>query len=195
MDQLLTLMPRSGKYGRFNATAAFSVAAALLALLAPNLLISVSAYVHGPISYRAAAWQSHDHGVVGLPVTSEAEFKHLRLKQKSSDLRTLVLGSSRIMGLDSGVLGSKSYNLSLSSNSAAVALAQAQIVLEFLPNLQTIYFSVDWAIGDIFYPYPIPSLAFTKTPPLNLDQIVKLVRESISMRRLSMLLGVFWDDP
>src|SRR4051812_9528166 len=95
MDQLLTLMPCSGKYGRFNVTAAFSVAAALLALLAPNLLISVSAYVHGPISYRAAAWQSHDHGVVGPPLTSEAEFKHLRLNQTSSDLRTLVLGSSR----------------------------------------------------------------------------------------------------
>src|SRR4051812_26750178 len=100
MDQSVALMPGYGKYGRFNVTAAFSAAAALLALLAPNLLISVSTYVHGPIPYRAAAWQSRDHGVVGLPVTSEAEFKHLRLMQKSNDLGTVVLGSSRVMGLD-----------------------------------------------------------------------------------------------
>lgn len=183
------------KYVGFNLTALFSAAVVLLAFSLPNILILLSPHIHGSIAHRAAAWQAREHGIVALPVRSEAEFKHLRLAQKSSDLEILVLGSSRIMGLDSEALGLRSYNLSISSNNVAVAIAQAQSALEISASIHTVYFSLDWAIGDVFYPFPIPPLIFTKSDTLILDEILRLMRESISTRRLRMLIDLFWDDP
>jgi hypothetical protein len=172
-----------------------SVTALMLGVIATtNTIVALSPFIYGSPAVRAAAWQRESGGVAAVAPSEEYEFKSIVFAERASTLRTMVVGSSRVMTLGSTVTGPNSYNSAISSNALALAISQGRHALTIAPHLQTIYVSIDWAIGDVFYALPIPQHFIVQQQAIAAHDIITALKDSIALPRVAGLLGPLISD-
>jgi hypothetical protein len=149
-----------------------------------NTFISLSPIFYGPPAVRAEEWQRRHHGGVDLTLAEEGTFKLLRMADSAETLRTVVLGSSHSMAITSDLVGQHSYNLAVDGNDLATQIAQGRYVASIAPRLRTVYFSLDWARGDVFASTPIPTLTAAQSTAVTLADVGAAAKDSLALPRV-----------
>lgn len=127
----------------------------LSVILALNLALGERALGSLEALQKASAWQQATRGVTyAPPVTHSRPFKALRLADRAVDINTLVLGASSLMGVTEAMFpaGMRAYNFSLTANSTAAVISEAEYVERHVKNVRHFLIGLDWAIGVLFQP-------------------------------------------
>jgi len=145
---------------------------------------------------QASDWQQSTRGVVNVAGPDRhLFFKTLRLNDRLTDIDTIVLGSSTMMGVSQQTLPASvhAYNFSTDSNPLSAAIAEANYIVERLPNIRRLIVPVDWAAGFVYQPYQTGAADLTvesaraaagARPPISAAQ---RVREAMSYPRIVTL--------
>lgn len=133
--------------------------AALGVILALNLALGQRALGSVETLKKASAWQQASRGITyAPPVTNSRPFKALRLADRvttAPEINTLVLGASSLMGVTGNLFpaGMHAYNFSLTANSTAAVIAEAEYAeRQFGGRVRNYLIGLDWAIGVIYQP-------------------------------------------
>ena len=143
-------------------TAFFVLVVGCIAAL--NLLLGERALGSAAVVQQASAWQQATRGVTfAPPVTQARAFKAHRLADRASEVNTLVLGASSLMGVTQAMFPAplRMYNFSLTANPTAAIAAEAEYVVRHHPNVRTLLIGLDWVIGMIYRPDEVRPIDLT----------------------------------
>lgn len=144
----------SGKRYLFVFIGLFFITIALILVL--NLALGDRSLGSTQAAQAASAWQRATRGVTYAPPERNARpFKALRLADRLSEVNTLVLGSSTLMGIAQSMLPTdmRLYNLTVPGNSTAGIASEAQYIERHLSDqIRWILVGLDWSVGMVYLP-------------------------------------------
>ncbi len=130
-------------------------------VLALNLLLGERGLGSALAVRHASAWQQATQGVTfPPPLTRARAFKAHRLADRQSEINTLVLGASSLMGVTQAMFPPpmRIYNFSLTANAIPAVVAEAEYLERHAPHIRHFVIGLDWAVGMIYLPDTVPAM-------------------------------------
>ncbi|HXU93896.1 MAG TPA: hypothetical protein VFP33_09595 [Gallionella sp.] len=112
------------------------------------------------ISFAASDWQHQTHGITYTPTMgANGLFKTLRLNDRLAETDTMIFGSSTGMPIDSTMMppGWHLYNFTQSGSPLTASIAQAEYLVNHVPQIKHYIIALDWSLGFVYEPANIPA--------------------------------------
>jgi hypothetical protein len=172
------------------------IAMVMLPVLLLNLRLLKLSLGVTDVLQQASDWQQATRGIVNVAGPDRhLFFKTLRLNDRLTDIDTIVLGSSTMMGVSQQSLPASvhAYNFSTDSNPLSAVIAEANYIVEHMPKIRRLIVPVDWAAGFVYLPYQTGAADLTvesaraATAPRKPISTAQRVREAVSYPRIVSL--------
>ncbi len=158
----------SGKRYLYVFIALFSIAVAII--LALNLALGARGLGSVEAVRQASAWQQVTRGVTyAPPVTYARAFKAHRLADRGSDIDTLVLGASSLMGITQDMFPAPTrvYNFTLTANPTSAIAGEAEYIeRHYAQRVRSVLIGLDWVIGMMYHAGGVPAMDLTPAATL-----------------------------
>ena len=143
---------------------------AVAAILTLNLAIGERGLGSAEAVRQASAWQQATGGVTySPPVTHTRAFKAHRLADRVTEVNTIVLGASSLMGITQAMFPApmRVYNFTLTANPTSAIAGEAEFIERFYAKrIRTVLIGLDWAIGMIYHAGGVQELNLTPAATL-----------------------------
>jgi hypothetical protein len=148
---------------------------------------------------QASAWQQATQGVTFAPPLSQTRaFKAHRLADRITDVNTVVLGASSLMGITQAMfpVPMRIYNFSLTANPTSAITAEAEYIeRRHARRVRTLVIGLDWAISMIYRRESVADMDLTPAATLagygaSSIPLYRKLTDALALPKVSNLLKV-----